>query len=91
VLLTPVVPNGPPAAVGAMTAAGFPPPPAPPAHPEENAALKFFALPLESVKMPASPARIHEYGVTAAVPESIARSDVMMAPAARTALAGPLV
>jgi hypothetical protein len=59
-LVTPVLPKGPPTPVATTTAAGLPPPPAPPPQPDEKAALKFLALPLESMKMPASPDRIHE-------------------------------
>ena len=38
VLITPAGPRGPPAPNGTITAAGFPPPPAPGTHPDENAA-----------------------------------------------------
>jgi hypothetical protein len=84
VLITPAGPRGPPAPNGTITAAGFPPPPAPGTHPDENAALKFFAFPLESRNtLLASPARIHEYGVNAANAGSIIRHDVNATPADR--------
>jgi hypothetical protein len=86
VLITPAGPSGPPAPMGTITAAGFPPPPAPGTHPDENPALKFFAFPLESRNtLLSSPARIHEYGVTAANAESIIRHEVNATPADRIA------
>ena len=86
VLITPAGPSGPPAPIGTITAAGFPPPPAPGTQPDENPALKFFPFPLESRNtLLASPARIHDYGVTAANAELIIRHDVNATPADRIA------